>query len=85
MQLGTGGQQAGYSYFGAAGVAGINDGPTSGATIGCTLASGSLYAAFDQFGRLIEVPWTKLGDNTNIVDLKYGYNRGAAEFSVRTS
>ena len=74
LQLGAGGQQAGYDYFGAASVAGINYGPTSGATIGCTLASGSLYSCFDQFDRLIEVPWTKLSDSTNIVDLKYGYD-----------
>ena len=69
-------RQAGYDYFGVASVAGISYGPTSGSpVIGCTLASGSLYPCFDQFGRLIEVPWTKLGDSTNIVDLKYGYNR----------
>ena len=45
LQLGTGSQQAGYDYFGVASVAGINYGPSSGATIGCTLASGSLYPA----------------------------------------
>ena len=76
LQFPGAGQQAGYDYFGVASVAGISYGPTSGSPIiGCTLASGSLYPCFDQFGRLIEVPWTKLGDSTNIVDLKYGYNR----------
>ena len=64
---------------------GDNYGPTSGSpVIGCTLASGSLYPCFDQFGRLIEVPWTKLGDSTNIVDLKYGYNPRTAALIAAT-
>ena len=85
LQFPGAGQQAGYDYFGVASVAGISYGPTSGSpVIGCTLASGSLYPCFDQFGRLIEVPWTKLGDSTNIVDLKYGYNLATAALIAAT-
>ena len=71
-----GGTVAGYGYFGLGSIAST---AYADGAINSTLADSTpSYPGFDQFGRLIEVPWTKLSDNSSLVDLKYGYNRASS-------
>ena len=70
--------KAAYEYFGLGGIAAVNYLSSDTPIISSTLATGSSYPCFDQFGRLIEVPWTKVSDSTSLVDLQYGYNRASS-------
>ena len=59
-----------YQYFGLGSIASLTY-PQPGAL--STLASGSSYSGLDQFGRIVNLPWTKTltGD---LAQLNYGYN-----------
>ena len=70
--------KAAYEYFGLGGIAAVNYLTSDTPIIASTLATGSSYPCFDQFGRLIEVPWTKVSDSSSLVDLQYGYNRASS-------
>ena len=59
-----GNAQAAYEYFGLGGIAAVNYLTSDTPIIASTLATGSSYPCFDQFGRLIEVPWTKVSDSS---------------------
>jgi RHS repeat-associated protein len=71
QQLTLGGVDVvGYLYFGASSVAKVTY-PQHGAS--STLASGASYPGFDQFGRVVNLPWTKTTTG-DLAQIKYGYD-----------
>ncbi|HEV2968550.1 MAG TPA: RHS repeat domain-containing protein, partial [Pirellulales bacterium] len=61
---------AAYTYFGLGSVAGTS---YSAGTFGSTLASSTNYPGFDQFGRVINLPWTKTTTG-DLAQIGYGYD-----------
>ena len=70
-----GGTVAGYGYFGLGSIA--STAYADGAINTVLADSTPSYPGFDQFGRLINVPWTKTTTG-DLAQLEYGYNRASS-------
>ena len=68
--------KAAYEYFGLGGIAAVNYLSSDTPIIASTLATGSSYPCFDQFGRLIEVHGRKQR-RLEPRRSEYGYNRAS--------